>query len=139
VWPEQTAAAQVVVCGRRKGSDHVERAEWTPARARKAGYTGNKKYESNPQEMLFSKAAAEIARKVAPDVLAGIPYSVEDLELEQPATRTVTRETTAAKAKVSRAKPEPVEPEIPEPADEPTTPPDTGGLGHVGLIDPKGK
>lgn len=119
IWTEETSDAKVTVCGRRKGSDHVERAEWTPARARKAGYTGNRKYESNPQEMLYSKAAAEIARKVAPDTLAGIPYSVEDLELEKPATRTITREAKPeGKRTVKRqAAPEPVEPDL-----EPETP-----------------
>lgn len=116
IWTEETSDAKVVVCGRRKGTEHVERAEWTVARARKAGYTANKKYESNPQEMLYAKAAGEIARKVAADVLAGIPYSVEELELEQPATRTVTRETVDAPKRVARTpKPEPVEPPFDEP------------------------
>lgn len=110
VWTESTSDAKVVVCGRRKGSDHVERAEWTIQRATKANYTSNAKYASTPQEMLYAKAAAEVSRKVAPDVLAGIPYSVEDLELEDVATVTVSREP-AAPRKVARApKPEPVEP-----------------------------
>ena len=130
IWTEHTSDAKVVVCGRRRGSEHVERSEWTIARAQKAGYTGNKKYASNPQEMLYSKAAAEVARKIAADTLAGIPYSVEDLELGDEPTVTVTRET--AKRTVSRAKPEPApdaepaeaeSPEVgPEPADD--TPPE---------------
>lgn len=128
VWTESSSDLKVVVCGRRKGSDHVERAEWTIQRATKAKYTNNAKYASTPQEMLYAKAAAEVSRKVAPDVLAGIPYSVEDLELEEVATVTVTREP-AAPRKISRApKPEPVEPEfdghaIPEPevSPEPST------------------
>jgi len=116
IWTEETSDAKVVVCGRRKGADHVERSEWTMARATKAGYTTNKKYSSNPQEMLYSKAAGEIARKVAADTLAGIPYSVEDLELGEVATVTVSREP-AVPRKVSRApKPEPVEPTFDEPA-----------------------
>src|SRR5690606_22505986 len=113
VWTEHTSDAKVVVCGRRKGSEHIETSEWTIARAQKAGYTGNKKYASNPQEMLYSKAASEVARKIAADTLAGIPYSVEDLELGDQPTVTVTRET--AKRTVSRAKPDPL-PE-PEPAE----------------------
>lgn len=121
IWTEESTPAKVTVCGRRRGSEHVERATWTQDRARKAGYTSNKKYDTNPEEMLYSKAAAEIARKVAADVLAGVPYSVEDLELEQPATTTVTRSTTAPR-RVQRAKaPEPVEPDLDEqalPADE---------------------
>lgn len=118
IWTEETSDAKVVVCGRRRGSENVERAEWTIARAQKAGYTGNKKYASNPQEMLYAKAAAEVARKIAADTLAGIPYSVEDLELGDEPTVTVTRET--ARRKVRRAQPEPeAEPETEKAAPEP--------------------
>lgn len=127
IWTESSTDQAVTVCGRRRGSEHVERAEWTIQRATKAGYTTNRKYASNPQEMLYSKAAAEIARKVAPDVLAAIPYSVEDIELEQPATTTVTR-APAPRSRVSRKHapvPEPeapmIEPE-PEPEPEPVEP-----------------
>lgn len=118
VWTEATSDQKVVVCGRRRGSDKVERAEWTMARAQKAGYTSNKKYASNPQEMLYSKAAGEVVRKIAADALAGVPFSVEDLELEedQP-TSTVTR---AGKRTVSRAQPAAEEPAF-DPAPEPAT------------------
>jgi hypothetical protein len=127
VWTEESTPTKVTVCGRRRGSDHVERSTWTPDRARKAGYTGNKKYETNPEEMLYSKAAAEVARKIAADTLAGVPYSVEDLELEQAPTATVTR--SEGRRTVARApKPEPEEPAFPEaeptPAAEPQPPAD---------------
>src|SRR6266568_725243 len=92
LWTEETSDAKVTVCGQRRGSDKVERSTWTISRAQKAGYTSNKLYASNPQEMLYAKAAAEVARKVDADGLAGIPYSVEDLELGQPSPAvTVTR------------------------------------------------
>lgn len=129
IWTEETTDAKVVVCGRRRGLDKVERSEWTIQRATKAGYTSNKKYGTNPQEMLYSKAAAEIARKIAPDVLAGMPYSVEDIELGETPTTTVTRES-AQKRTVQRRKaevPEPVEPDLaptapdPEPTATPIT------------------
>ena len=135
IWTEESTPAKVTVCGQRRGSEHVERSTWTTDRARKAKYTGNPKYETNPEEMLYAKAAAEVARKIAADTLAGVPYSVEDLELEQPATRTVNRESVESKRTVSRAKPEPVEPEIPEPEvpeSEDQAPADAD------LIDPKG-
>lgn len=123
IWTEESSDAKVVVCGQRRGSTHVERSEWTIARAQKAGYTTNKKYATNPQEMLYSKAAGEVARKVAADTLAGIPYSVEDLELEESPTTTVTRESakTSVRRRTKVADPEP-EPEAapvePEPAAE---------------------
>lgn len=137
IWTEESTPSRVVVCGRRRGSEHVERSSWTQDRARKAGYTTNRKYDTNPEEMLYSKAAAEVARKVAADVLAGVPYSVEDLELGQPETRTVTRATDGGKRTVQRTKaPEPVEPTFDEqpaePAPEPTPEP------APDLIDPKG-
>jgi hypothetical protein len=119
IWTEKSTAAEVIVCGRRRGSEHVERAVWTIARAQKAGYTKNAKYQSSPDEMLYAKAAAEVARKVAADVLLGVPFSVEDLELEQPAaTVTVTRQNGATKT-VQRAQPATAQPEPdlePEPA-----------------------
>ena len=103
IWTEESSDRQVTVCGRRRGQEHIERATWTIDRARKAGYTNNKKYDTDPQAMLYSKAAAEIARKIAPDVLSGVPYSVEDLELEQP----------------EPTKPVAPEPEFDEPPQEP--------------------
>lgn len=60
----------------------VEEASWTIDRAKKAGYTSNKKYDTDPQAMLYAKAASEVCRKLAPDVLLGIRYTAEDLELE---------------------------------------------------------
>ncbi|ROR97818.1 hypothetical protein EDD28_2427 [Salana multivorans] len=119
IWTESASDQAVTVCGQRRGSEHVERAEWTIQRATKAGYTGNAKYKTNPVEMLYAKAAAEVARRIAADVLAGVPYSVEDLELEQPATTTVTRESAArsrvnrARSRVNRDRPQPPEPDLP--------------------------
>src|SRR5690348_2963133 len=107
IWTEESSDRQVTVCGRRRGQEHVERATWTIDRARKAGYTNNKKYDTDPQAMLYSKAAAEIARKIAPDVLSGVPYSVEDLELEQPEPATPIKR---APSRVQRA-PRPATPE----------------------------
>lgn len=121
VWTELDTPAKVIVKGQRKGSPHIETSEWTLDRARKAGYTNNKKYDTSPQEMLYAKAASTVCRKIAADVLAGVPYSVEDLELEQPAaTTTVTR--SERKSTAQRAKPEP--PVAPEPDLEPEVTPE---------------
>ncbi|MEJ4100895.1 hypothetical protein V5S96_11085 [Corynebacterium mastitidis] len=61
----------------------METSTWSIDRAKKAGYTSNKKYSSDPQAMLYAKALSEVCRKLAPDVLLGIRYAAEDLELEQ--------------------------------------------------------
>lgn len=121
VWTESQTDREVVMGGRRKGSERAESARWTIDRARQAGYTSNAKYQSSPQEMLWAKAASEICKKIASDVLAGVPYTVEDLELEpenQPTNR-VSRGTS----RVQRA-PKPVapEPEFDEPDQSPQEP-----------------
>jgi hypothetical protein len=118
IWTEVDTPDKVIVAGRRKGSEQVERSEWTLARARKAGYTGNKKYETNSQEMLYAKAAATVARKVAADVLAGVPYSIEEIELDEPATTVPVWRDPAPTTKVQRAKPPLVA--VPEPDLEPS-------------------
>lgn len=63
-------------------SGETEESTWTIERADRAGYTTNKKYETDPQAMLYAKACAEVCRKLAPDVLLGISHTREDLELE---------------------------------------------------------
>jgi len=108
VWTETDTASKVTVCGQRAGTDHVERVEWTIDRARRAGYTNNKKYETDPQAMLYARAASDVCRKIAADVLAGVPHTVEELELEAP---------TKTTRKVQRA----IAPSAPEPdLDQPT-------------------
>lgn len=108
IWTTESTDSKVTVNGRRKGADHTETTTWTIQRAQKAGYTSNKKYGTNPQEMLYSKAAAEIARKIAADVLAGMSYSVEDLELETgPTTAKVSRPATSKITRKAEPKPEP--------------------------------
>jgi len=61
----------------------IEQSTWDTARSQKAGYHSNKKYGTDPQAMHYAKAAMEVCRKIAPDVLLGIPLSREELELEQ--------------------------------------------------------
>ena len=66
-----------------RGSE-VEESNWTIERATTAGFTSNKKYSTEPQAMLWAKCAMEVSRRIAPDILLGIAYSSEELELEQP-------------------------------------------------------
>lgn len=98
VWTVETSDDSVTVAAQRRGSQHTEQATWTIDRATKAGYVptidpdtgqyrknqygkviGNEKYFSDPQGMLYAKAASEVCRKIAPDVLNGV-YAVEELE-----------------------------------------------------------
>jgi hypothetical protein len=81
IWTEETTDEAVTVAGQRRGSDVVERVTWTIARAKKAGYTSNAKYSTDPQAMLWARAAGDVARRIAPDALAGLDYSVEELQV----------------------------------------------------------
>lgn len=77
------SAESVTVRARHKNEAEWQEFTWDMNRAKKAGYTSNPKYSSNPQEMLYAKAATEACRRMFPEVLAGISaYSVEESELE---------------------------------------------------------
>ena len=107
VWTVEKSDAKVTVAGKRKGSNHVIEETWTPGRAQKAGYANNKKYVTDPQAMLYARAAADVCRQIAPDALAGLAYSAEEMELseEQPTT-TVRRAPAKAQRKVEAPEPE---------------------------------
>lgn len=80
VWTEKDTPSEAVVCGQRVGSERVERVSYTLDRAKRAGYTRNAKYQTDPQAMLWARAASIVCRRIAQDALLGIPYSVEELE-----------------------------------------------------------
>lgn len=78
-----TSAQSVTVRASDPRTGRVEECTWDIDRATTAGYTANDRYKKNPQEMLYAKAAMECCRKIAPDVLLGIPYAREELDLEE--------------------------------------------------------
>jgi hypothetical protein len=122
VWTESKTDDAVTVCGQRKGSDTVERETWTVARAQRAGYTSNKKYQTDPQAMLYARAASDVCRRVAADALAGMVYSVEELELTQPdepQARVKQAGADALRAAIGK----PAEHPVPSDLEEPTPPP----------------
>lgn len=111
VWTVSKSDQAVVVAGRRRGSSHVIEEKWDRARAQKAGYTSNKKYDSDPQAMLYSRAASDVCRQIAPDALAGLAYSVEEMEMTaEPETVTVSRR--APRASTAQRAPVPPEPDV---------------------------
>ncbi|UYL86907.1 RecT-like ssDNA binding protein [Gordonia phage RavenCo17] len=116
IWTESSSDEAVTVMGQAP-DDTAEGSTWTIERAEKAGYVptiddatgkykvnskgnliGNEKYLTDPQAMLYAKAAAEVCRRLAPDVLLGIAYTREDLESETPENgpRRVPNEQTTA-------------------------------------------
>jgi hypothetical protein len=102
VWTEKETPASVTVCGRRAGSDQIEQVTVTLEQARKAGWTRNKQYDSNPVDMLWARAASKVCRRIAADALLGIPYSVEELQ-----------DGDAQEAKPRRVSRKPAEPDAP--------------------------
>jgi hypothetical protein len=105
---------EVTVRGRRRGSQSWTTETWTLARAKKAGYTNNKRYDLDPSSMLYARAAADICRQIAPDALAGIGYTVEEVEMEsRPSAAPVTISRGDKPATVKRQE------KAPEPVDEP--------------------
>lgn len=138
VWTEDLTDTRAVVCARRRGSTHVEQVIWTSDRAKKAGYTKNAKYNSDPQSMLLARAQSDACRRIAPDALLGMAYSAEELELGD---ETAAEDAAPAAPRTRRtAQRAPLAP-VPEPSLDEETPdevaaeaatdqqPDTDGAG----------
>jgi hypothetical protein len=124
VWTEDLSDSRAVVCGRRAGTEHVERVAITMDQARKAAWTKNEAYTKTPQDMLWARAAARVCDRIASDVLKGIA-SVEEVQDTIKAeaavvgngSRTVSRRqpTAAVTANVQDDDP-PLDDESPAPA-----------------------
>lgn len=137
IWTVEETDDLVTVAGHRRGEpDHVERVTWTLARARQAGYIRRGKsgepsrYELDPRTMLWSRAAGDVARRIAADVLAGIP------ELDDP-SEPIERATSSTTQRVQR-QPRPVaDVELPPaPAPEPEPPAVVADLTDADEIPP---
>lgn len=134
VWTEDISDSRAVVCGRRAGSTQIERVTITMQQAQTAGWTRNEAYKKTPQDMLYARAAARVADRVAPDVLLGIA-SVEEIQDTIKATaevdtgrRTVNppRRRQAAPAVTAAEEPPLDDAATPEPAPEPEPPAEPG-------------
>jgi len=118
-WTVASSDESVTVAGQRRGSEHVEESTWTIERAHRAGYTKNDKYQTDPAAMLYAKATAEVCRKIAPDVLAGI-YSVEEMTSEPKWSAEVVSVSRSTDALRGALRTEQVAPESePEPGETP--------------------
>lgn len=119
VWTEDISDTRAVVCGRRKGSEYVERVVITMDQARKAGWTSNQAYSKTPQDMLYARAAGRVCDRIAPDVLMGIA-SVEEIQDTVQATAEVGNGSRVVRPRRTPAALPAVEVEEP-PLDEPVT------------------
>lgn len=80
LWIEEQNSTRVIVAGSRKNSDRETRVTWTMDDAKRAGLAARKNWQSYPSAMLLARATAGLCRAIFPDVLAGISYTVEELE-----------------------------------------------------------
>lgn len=129
IWTQESTATRAIVCGRRRGSDKVEKSVWTTERAATFGLLGKKNWKEQPTSMLLARATAECARLVAADALLGMPYSTEELGdgVDQPTgPEDTTAAPTARKTARRKASPAPAPAAQEEPAfdDEPGPPPE---------------
>ena len=101
VWTEFESDEKIVVAGHRKDDpEHIQRVTWDTERAKRAGFTRNDLYRTNPRAMLFARASSELAARLAPDVLAGIP---EDTAEELGARLGAPQEAPGGNVTVQRA------------------------------------
>ena len=115
IWTENSSEESVTVLGQAPDG-RAEGSTWSVERATKAGYVptidektgdyrknqrgkliGNEKYLTDPQAMLYAKAAMEVCRKIAPDVLMGIADG-DDAAIVDEAPRKVANEPTQSHA-----------------------------------------
>ena len=79
IEPVEEGSQRVVWKGFRDGTWKF--SEWTMERAQQAGYTSNKLYQTEPVAMLRAKCIAELCRIAYQDVLLGMDYSIEEINL----------------------------------------------------------
>lgn len=87
-WGEQTNT-RVTLIGRRRGEDNETTVTWTIDDAARAELASKPMWRKYPRSMLMGRATGELGRAIFADVIAGIPYTVEELQdgefLEAPA------------------------------------------------------
>ncbi len=123
MWVEQSTDDKAVVCGRRRGSERVERAVWTMQRAQRLKLTGKDNWQKQPQAMLLARATSECARLVAADAILGVPYAAEEIEDAAAGADPSPVQEDRPRRTARRALPPP-EPTTPEPDVDGETAPD---------------
>lgn len=131
IWPEDYTNTRVTMAGRRRGNPDGEpvRVTWTLDDAKKAGIGGKQNWTKYPRAMLTARATTELCRLVFPDVIAGISYSLEELEdgdtdetapaaltngAAPEAKKTVTRKATRRAASAPKEVTTPPAPPLPD-------------------------
>lgn len=129
----EQSVTRVVMVGRRRGEDTETTVTWTIDDAKRSELAGKAMWRKYPRHMLTARATGDLCRAIFADVIAGIPYLVEELEdgfvddapraaLVEPGRNgeVVDAQPTrsARRTRRERAQP-PVPPEPPSAAEEP--------------------
>lgn len=80
IWAEDYTNTRVTMAGRRRGQENPSRVTWTMDDAKKAGLVHRQNWQKYPRAMLAARATTELCRLLFADVIAGISYSMEELE-----------------------------------------------------------
>lgn len=80
IWIEESNTTRCVIAGCRAGSSRETRITWTKDDAKRAGLDGRNNWRKYPTAMLLARASAQLCRAIFPEVLAGISYTIEELE-----------------------------------------------------------
>jgi hypothetical protein len=80
IWAEDYTTTRVTMAGRRRGQENPSRVTWTMDDAKKAGLANRTNWSRYPRAMLAARATTELCRLLFADVIAGISYSMEELE-----------------------------------------------------------
>ena len=127
---------RAVVRGRRRGEAAWEEASFTADQAKRAGIM----LGGYPQDKLYARATSRLARRKFADVIAGMPYSAEELEDgtdSEPVTETATPAAQPAQRTARRARTAATQTTSPAAAQSPAAPPPTPPADAAGEAPPE--
>lgn len=126
LWIEEQSSERCIIAGKRRNSTRESRVTWTLDDARRAGLVGKDVWKKYPGAMLLARATGPLCRGVFADVLAGVSYTLEELEdgvldderpveLDSPAARgpAPAKKTARARQAATRGSDAPAETEPP--------------------------
>lgn len=74
---------QVTVKGRRGDNGDEMTVTWTMAMAQRAGLVGKDNWKKYPESMLWARGVSQLCRMLFADVLAGVAYTPDEVELSE--------------------------------------------------------
>lgn len=80
IWLEESNTTKATVGGRRRDTSNASYITWTIDDANRANLGGKQNWKRYPRAMLVARATGELCRFLFSDVLAGISYTVEEVE-----------------------------------------------------------